>query len=145
MCLSREGVEQVCRWAADLDDEQLHEADAHYRQKLNSTLDAHIHHYISFEIKNRRLFRQRQLRRSLWLSTRHGRIVEAIKRWLIRHRLWSSTLRWPRLPTLAELVLRVIALLIGMGKHRRRELGSAPHDQILLGRIARGPRDNHDR
>jgi len=35
--------------------------------------------------------RIRRFKRSLWLSSRRGRFVEAIKRWLVQGGLWSSS------------------------------------------------------
>ena len=87
MCLTNEGREQVSRWARQQSDEDLQEYIDSQPRNGFSTLNAHINHIIHLEIEQRLTFRRRQLKRSLWLSTRHGRMVEAIKRWLIRHRI----------------------------------------------------------
>jgi len=52
-----------------------------------------LHNIVLWEIARRHDQRLRQLKRSLWLSSRHGRCVEAVKRWLVRNRLWSSDRR----------------------------------------------------
>ena len=136
MCLTRKGYEQVSRWARDREDEELQEANANYQKNCRSTVDVQILHIIQLEIQERLLFRRRQLKRSLWLSTRHGRMVEAIKRWLIRHRLWSSTLRWPRLPSLPDLH-GLIALLKCHLESRRLQQASLRQDQTSFERMRR--------
>ena len=141
MCLGKKGYEQVSRWASYLDDDHLQAVDAYYGQKFPSTLDRHIHHVIRLEIEKRLLFRRRQLKRSLWLSTRHGRSMEAVKRWLIRRRLWSSTLRWPRLPSLLDLLDGLIALLKRALDSHRLQKPSADSFQTSLERIRRSIND----
>ena len=136
MCLTNEGREQVSRWARQQSDEDLQEYIDSQPRNGFSTLNAHINHIIHLEIEQRLTFRRRQLKRSLWLSTRHGRMVEAIKRWLIRHRLWSSTLRWPRLPSLPDLH-ELIALLKRYLESRRLQQASWHQDQTSLGRMRR--------
>ena len=100
-----------------------------------------IHHLIRLEIEKRLLFRRRQLKRFPWLSTRHGRRLEAIKRWLIRYRLWSSTLRWPRLPSLPDLLHGLIALTIRSLNRYRLQKPSADSWQTSLERIRRSIND----
>ena len=90
MCLMPESHEQYCQLARNLDDEKLLELDAHYRQNTRTSVDWELHGIVMDEIRQRREFRRRQLERSLWLTSRCGRFVEAIKRWLIRQGLWSS-------------------------------------------------------
>jgi len=143
MCLTNEGREQVSRWARQQSDEDLQEYIDSQPRNGFSTLNAHINHIIQLEIQERLLFRRRQLKRSLWLSTRHGRMVEAIKRWLIRHRLWSSTLRWPRLPSLLDLLHGLFAALLKrLLESRRLQQASLHQDQTSLGRIRRPIHDD---
>ena len=85
-----ESRKQFCQLARNLDDEKLLELDAHYRQNSRTSIDWELHGIVMDEIQQRREFRQRQLERSLWLSSRRGRFVEAMKHWLIRQGLWSS-------------------------------------------------------
>jgi len=47
-----------------------------------------------------------QPKRSLWLASRRGRAVEAVKRWLVRHRLWSSARQRVVEPALPPLMKR---------------------------------------
>ena len=78
-----ESHEQYCQLARNLDDEKLLELDAHYRQNSETSVDWELHGIVMGEIHQRREFRRRQLERSLWLASRRGRFIEAIKRWLI--------------------------------------------------------------
>ena len=94
MCLSHQARAAYRRRARAMDDERLHELDHHYRLVLGprrSTVDLELHRIVISELESRREQRIRRLQRSLWLSTRRGRLVEAIKRWLVRHDLWSSS------------------------------------------------------
>ena len=104
-------------------------------------MDRSIYHLIRLEIEKRLLFRRRQLKRFPWLSTRHGRSLEAVKRWVIPRRLSSSTLRWPRLPSLPDLLHGLIALLIRSLNRYRLQKPSADSWQISLERIRRSIND----
>jgi len=90
MCLTPESHEQYCQFALNLADEKLLELDAHYREKCGNSVEWELHGIVMNEIHQRRQSRRRQLERSLWLASRRGRCVEAIKRWLISCGLWSS-------------------------------------------------------
>jgi hypothetical protein len=94
MCLSHQARAAYRRRARAMDDARLHELDHHYRVVLGarrSTVDLELHRIVISELESRREERIRRLQRSLWLSTRRGRLVEAIKRWLVRHGIWSSS------------------------------------------------------
>lgn len=93
MCLSNETHEEFSRLARAMDDERLHSLDHHYRVELGprcNTVDLELHSIVLFELEARRQQRIRRFNRSLWLSSRRGRLVEAIKQWLVRRGLWSS-------------------------------------------------------
>jgi hypothetical protein len=84
------------RLARNLEDEKLLALDAHYHQSTTNTWDMQLHSIVQLEISSRRKFRQKQLEHCLWLSIRRGRLLESIKRWLIRRGIWSSaTLKIP--------------------------------------------------
>ena len=85
-----ESHEEYCRLARNLDEEQLLELDSQYREKCGTSVDWQLHGIVMGEIHQRREFRRQQLERSLWLASRRGRFMEAIKRWLISRGLWSS-------------------------------------------------------
>jgi hypothetical protein len=68
-----------------------------------------LHGIVMNEIHQRRKFRRQKLERSLWLASRRGRLTEAIKRWLIRHRLWSSATCERKRPR--SLIGRVLVLV----------------------------------
>jgi len=94
MCLSDETRDEYWRLARAMDDERLHKLDHYYRIELGprcDTVDMELHFIVSRELENRRQERVRQLKRALWLSSRRGRFVEAIKRWLVQRGLWSSS------------------------------------------------------
>ena len=93
MCLLPESHEHYCQLARNLEDEKLLELDAHYRQNSRSSVDWELNGIVMGEIHQRREFRRQQLERSLWLASRRGRFMEAIKRWLISRGLWSSATR----------------------------------------------------
>ena len=93
MCLLPESHEHYCQLARNLEDEKLLELDAHYRQNSRSSVDWELHGIVMGEIHQRHEFRRQQLERSLWLASRRGRFMEAIKRWLISRGLWSSAAR----------------------------------------------------
>lgn len=108
MCLTPESHEQYCQLAQNLDDEKLLELDAHYRQKCGNSVEWELHGIVMDEIHQRREFRRRQLERSLWLASRCGRCIEAIKRWLISCGLWSSAVPERKRPrSLIEQILIV--------------------------------------
>jgi hypothetical protein len=98
MCLLPESHEHFCQLARNLDDEKLLELDAHYRQNTTTSADWELHGIVMSEIHQRREFRRQQLERSLWLASRRGRFIEAIKRWLISRGLWSSAARERKRP-----------------------------------------------
>jgi len=93
MCLSDEGRSLYLRLAREMDDERLQALDRKYQSESRNTVDFELHNIVLWEIARRHDQRLRQLKRSLWLSSRHGRCVEAMKRWLVRNRLWSSARR----------------------------------------------------
>ena len=123
MCLSSEAHAHYLRLAREMEDDRLEQLDRHYSSELGrigTTVDMQLHSIVRHEIAVRRERRLTQLKRSLWISSRRGRAIEAIKRWLIRHRLWSSAS--PSVPSrhsdsafaslrLVRLVLRTARLL----------------------------------
>ncbi|MBM5792109.1 MAG: hypothetical protein FJ053_10135 [Cyanobacteria bacterium M_surface_10_m1_298] len=65
----------------------------YYRDELGlaaDTAEMELHSIVIRELEIRRQERIRRFKRSLWLSSRRGRVVEAIKRWLVQRGLWSS-------------------------------------------------------
>ncbi|MBM5819207.1 MAG: hypothetical protein FJ070_03840 [Cyanobacteria bacterium K_DeepCast_150m_m2_101] len=73
-----------------------------------------LHSIVRHEIAVRRERPVAQLKRALWLSSRRGRCVESIKRWLVRHRLWSSARQRvvePELPPLMKRYRWILWLL----------------------------------
>ena len=120
MCLSRKGYERYCRLARNLDDEKLLELDAYYRYNTSNTVEQQLHSIVSGEIRTRRLTRQRQLERCYWISSRRGRVLEAIKRWLIRHRLWSSALSRRPQPLDGCLLVGMLRLLVQISSSKNR-------------------------
>ena len=82
-----------CQRARNLDDEKLLELDTYYRQNSRTSVDWELHGIVMGEIHERRELRRQQLARALWLSTRRGRLVEAVKSWLISRGMWSSAPR----------------------------------------------------
>ena len=117
MCLPPEAHAEYLRLAKAMDDAQLHKLDRHYSQELGrfgNTVDMQLHSIVRHEIAVRRERRVAQLKRSLWLASRRGRAVEAVKRWLVRHRLWSSARRRviePELPPLMKRYRWILWLL----------------------------------
>jgi len=93
MCLTEEGRSLYLRLAREMDDERLQALDRKYQSESRNTVDFELHNIVLWEIARRHDQRVRQLKRSLWLSSRHGRCVEAVRRWLVRNRLWSSARR----------------------------------------------------
>jgi len=93
MCLSEEDHSHYLRLARVMDDERLQELDRKYQSESRNTVDFELHNIVLWEIARRHNQRLKQLKRSLWLSSRHGRCVDAVKRWLVRNRLWSSARR----------------------------------------------------
>jgi hypothetical protein len=94
MCLSEEGHEDYTRLARGMDDERLQQLDRYYRDELGlaaDTAEMELHSIVIRELEIRRQERIRRFKRSLWLSSRRGRFVEAIKRWLVQRGLWSSS------------------------------------------------------
>jgi hypothetical protein len=94
MCLSEEGHEDYTRLARGMDDERLQQLDRYYRVELGlaaDTAEMELHSIVIRELEIRRQERIRRFKRSLWLSSRRGRFVEAIKRWLVQRGLWSSS------------------------------------------------------
>jgi hypothetical protein len=120
MCLSDEAREEYWRLAEAMDDERLEGLDRYYREDVGrggTTVDVELHFIVTSELANRREQRIRRLKRALWLSTRRGRLVEAVRQWLVRHRLWSSARRrvieepkgsWPTLLRCVVLVLQLL-------------------------------------
>jgi len=106
MCLSPEAHAHYLRLARAMDDEQLQELDRHYQAERGTTVDMQLHSIVLYEIAARHERRLAQLKRSLWLSSRRGRAVEAVKRWLVRHRLWSSARQRVIKPELPPLMKR---------------------------------------
>ena len=93
MCLSNDAHAAYSRLARAMDDEQLEELDRYYREDLGrgcTTVDLELHGIVRCELEDRREQRIRRFERSLWLSSRRGRLVEAIRHWLVRRGLWSS-------------------------------------------------------
>ena len=96
MCLTPEGRESYCLKARDMDDSKLHELNLYYRQKVGTTVDWELHNIVrneidyrhkskmNQEIDNRQISKVVHLERSLWLSSKRGRLVETIKSWLVR-------------------------------------------------------------
>ena len=115
-----------------MDDEQLQKLDRHYRQELGrfgNTLEMQLHSIVRHEIAVRRERRVAQLKRSLWVSSRRGRCVEAVKRWLVRHRLWSSARQ--RVPEQSESprmisAVRLAVILLTPLLLLNRTLGAKP-------------------
>lgn len=95
MCLEGQDVEYFSRLNRSLDDEKLSRLDAYYCDLLSkrfTSIDEELHDMVKSEIKARRDSRVQKLRRGLWLSSRRGRIIEAIKRFLVRRGAWSSAI-----------------------------------------------------
>ena len=109
MCLTPEARDHYWQLARNFDDDKLLELDAHYRQTIGTSEDWELHSIVMCEIHQRREFRRQQLERSLWLASRRGRLLEAIKRWLVRHGLWSSARRELKPPR--SLVGRILLLV----------------------------------
>ena len=96
MCLTPEGRESYSLKARDMDDSKLHELNLYYRQKVCTTVDWELHNIVlneidyrheskmNQEIDNRQISKVVHLERSLWLSSKRGRLVETIKSWLVR-------------------------------------------------------------
>jgi len=76
-----------------MDDERLQSLDLRYQSEARNTVDFELHNIVQCEIARRHKQRLMELKQSRWLSSRHGRCVEAVKRWLVRNRLWSSARR----------------------------------------------------
>ena len=96
MCLSDEGHEAYTRLARGMDDERLRQLDRYYRDELGlaaDTAEMELHSIVIRELEIRRQERIRSFKRSLWLSSRRGRFVEMIKRWLVQRGPWSSSRR----------------------------------------------------
>lgn len=109
MCLSSEAHAHYLRLAREMDDERLENLDRHYScdlGRLGTTVDMQLHSIVRYEMAVRRERRIARLRRSLWLSSRRGRCVEAGKRWLVRHRLWSSARQRVIEPASSSLIKR---------------------------------------
>lgn len=118
MCLLPESHEHYCQLARNLDDDKLLELDAHYRQHSRSSVDWELHGIVMGEIHQRHEFRRKQLERSLWLASRRGRFLEAIKRWLISRGLWSSAARERKRPR--SLIGRLVVVLWQSYRSSRR-------------------------
>ena len=114
-----ESRKHYCQLARNLDDEKLLELDAHYRQNSRTSVDWELHGIVRGEIQRRSEFRQRQLERSLWLSSRRGRFVESMKRWLIRQGLWSSAVADHKRP---HIVVGRLVVLFGRFHRNSRRL-----------------------
>jgi hypothetical protein len=134
MCLPPEAHAEYRRLARQMDDDQLHKLDRHYSQELGrfgNTVEMQLHHIVRCEISRRREQRLAQLQRSLLLSSRRGRCMETVKRWLVRHRLWSSARRrvakpeWPpmikRYRWLIWLVFGPLAMASNLGRSARQQ------------------------
>ena len=96
MCLSEGGHEDYTRLARAMDDERLRQLDRYNRDELGlaaNTAEMALHSIVICELEIRRQERIRRFKRSLWLSSRRGRFVEATKRWLVQRGLWSSSRR----------------------------------------------------
>jgi|GEM_PF-4107205 len=105
MCLTPEGRESYCLKARDMDDSKLHELNLYYRQKVGTTVDWELHNIVrneidyrhkskmNQEIDNRHFSKVVHLERSLWLSSKRGRLVETIKSWLVRLHIKSRSIR----------------------------------------------------
>ena len=93
MCLEEQDLEYFFQLNRNLDDERLFNLDAYYRDlqtKEFTSVDEELHGMVKSEIKIRRDSRVQRLNRELWLSSRRGKIIEAIKRYLVRRGAWSS-------------------------------------------------------
>ena len=84
MCLTPEGRLFYGLKARDMGDSKLHELNIYYRKKSSTTVDLELHNIVRNEIDYRRKSKVVQLERSLWLSSKRGRLVETIKSWLVR-------------------------------------------------------------
>jgi hypothetical protein len=90
-----------------MDVERLENLNRHYScdlGRLGTTVDMQLHSIVRYETSLRRERRLAQLRRSLCLSSRRGRYVEAGKRWLVRHRLSSSARKRASEPASSSLI-----------------------------------------
>lgn len=143
MCLPPEAHAEYLRLAKAMDDAQLHKLDRHYSQELGrfgNTVDMQLHSIVRHEIAVRRERRVAQLKRSLWLSSRRGRCVEAVKRWLVRHRLWSSARQrviQPEPPSLIKRYRWLLWLLVGPLVVFGRLRGLTPHHQRAAAAMSR--------
>ncbi len=92
MCIRREGVLQLENHFKTLDDQELRQLAWVYMRRQRTTADQHIRDIIGGEILHRRNEKVSKLNRDLWLSTRRGKVVEAIKRRLVRWGVWRGIL-----------------------------------------------------
>jgi hypothetical protein len=118
MCLTPESHARFSQLARNLDDEKFLELDASYRKESRTSVEWELHGIVMNEIHQRRKFRRNRLERSLWLSTRRGRFIEAVKGWLIDRGLWSSAV--PADIHTPSLVNRVLMLLWGSSRRSQR-------------------------
>ena len=134
MCLLPEAREEYCRRARNLDDAKLLELDAYYRQNSPTSVHWQLHGIVMMEIHRRRDFRRRQLERALWLSSRRGRFIEAIKRWLISRGLWSSAVRERKQPP--GLIVNVFVILWRFYRIRKQwTISSLPRNLTPLDQL----------
>ncbi|WP_320674001.1 hypothetical protein [Prochlorococcus sp. MIT 1341] len=91
MCIRRKGVLQLENLFERLDDQELRQLAWVYMRRERTTADQHLRNIIGGEILHRRNEKVSKLNRDLWLSTRRGKVVEAIKRRLVRWGVWSSS------------------------------------------------------
>ena len=84
MCLTPEGRLSYCLKARDMDDSKLHELILYYRQRSGTTVDWELHNIVRNEIDYRRKSKVVHLEHSLRISSKRGRLLETIKRLLVR-------------------------------------------------------------
>ena len=90
MSLHPKGIKNLINHLKKLDDKELRQLAWVYMRRQRTTVDMEIEMFIQLEIGRRRNEKEAKLDRSFWISTRRGKIVEAIKRRLVRWGVWSS-------------------------------------------------------
>ena len=131
MCLTPESHARFSQLARNLDDEKLLELDASYRKESRTSVDWQLHGIVMNEIHQRRKFRRNRLERSLWLSSRRGRFMEAVKHWLTTRGLCSSAL--PEDIHSPSLISRFWTVLLGSRRRSQRlSINTLPGRQTSL-------------
>ena len=90
MSLHPKGIKNLINHLKKLDDKELRQLAWIYGRRQRTTVDMEIEMFIQLEIGRRRNEKEAKLDRSFWISTRRGKVVEAIKRRLVRWGVWSS-------------------------------------------------------